>query len=460
MRLFSGLVSTLLTVAILAQTCVAAAPPDVNSETYVVMDVKTGQVLAQKGADTKMFPASITKILTCALALEKGSSQDIHTMSYEATHSIDYGSTHIALTENEQIPVKDLLNATMIESANDAANGLAEYTAGSLEAFTELMNNKAAEIGAVNSHFTNAHGLHNKNHYTTAYDMALITRWALTVDGFKDLFGAEKYTIQPTNKQKQVRNIGTHHHMLVESKYYYEGTEGGKLGWTPEAKHTLVTLAKRGDMELICVVMKTTTQYEKYIDAAALLDYAFENYSTATMSVVEYAQKPIAVYDGDIQTGEVIIPAQEIDIIRPPTIAKVDISSELVAPERYNDGETIAPAIKFFDPQGELLAEMPLDWQLNSFAALSTAATWDDGTNSLGNNRLSGFKWIWWVLGGLALAIMTLLLIRWRNLRNLKKKRDLRARKLQEQQRLRELMEIGTAPAYRSMPRASVQRRF
>lgn len=294
MKFVAGLLSALLTSAMLVQLCTAAASPAVNSETYVVMDVKSGQVLAARGAHTRMYPASITKIMTCALALQNGSPQDVHTMSYEATHSIGYGTTHIALTEGEQISVDALLNATMIESANDAANGLAEYTAGSLEGFAKLMNQKASELGAADTHFVNAHGLQDKNHYTSAYDMALITRWALTVDGFRALFGAEEYTIPPTNKQSKSRTFGTHHHMLVESKYYYEGTEGGKLGWTPEAKHTLVTLAKRGDMELICVVMKTTTQYEKYVDAAALLDYCFENFSTATMTVNQYEKTPIA----------------------------------------------------------------------------------------------------------------------------------------------------------------------
>lgn len=148
-------------------------------------------------------------------------------MTYEATHSIDRGSTHIALTEEEVVTVRDLLYTTMIESANDSANGLAEYTAGTLDAFPELMNRKAAELGAVDSHFVNSSGLHDPEHYTSAYDMALITKWALGIDGFRDVFGATEYTVPVTNKQPKERNVGTHHHMLVESKYYYEGTTGG-----------------------------------------------------------------------------------------------------------------------------------------------------------------------------------------------------------------------------------------
>ncbi|MEA5135650.1 MAG: serine hydrolase [Candidatus Fimivivens sp.] len=439
MKFVAGLLSALLTSAMLVHYCAAAAPPDVNSETYVVMDVKSGQVLASKGAHTQMYPASITKILTCALTLENGSPQDIHTMSYEATHSIGYGTTHIALTEGEQISVEALLNATMVESANDAANGLAEYTAGSLDSFSDMMNQKVAEIGANDTHFVNAHGLHDKNHYTSAYDMALITRWALTVDGFRALFGTEEYTIPPTNKQSQSRTIGTHHHMLVQSKYYYEGTEGGKLGWTPEAQHTLVTLAKRGDKELICVVMKTRTQYEKYVDAAKLLDYCFENFSTATMTVNQYEKTPIAVYDGDVQTGEVVISSQDIDIVRPPTVAKIDITSKLVAPESYKVGETIDPRIKFFDPDGNELADVALKWTLKEMP-VAAAATTDEQltTTSLLPARVSPGFWLIAAIVVLAASVLGLLAIRRHNLRKREQKRLLRTRKKQEWERQRQ----------------------
>lgn len=447
MKFLTGLLSALLMSAMLTPLCAALAPPAVNSETYVVMDVKTGQVLAAKGEHARMYPASITKILTCALALERGSPQDVHTMSYEATHSIEPGSTHIALTEEEQVSVEALLNATMIESANDAANGLAEYTAGSLAAFPDLMNKKAAELGATDTHFVNANGLHDKDHYTSAYDMALITRWALTVDGFKTLFGAQEYTIPPTNKQRQSRTFGTHHHMLVESQYYYEGTEGGKLGWTPEAQHTLVTLAKRGDMELICVVMKTKTQYEKYVDAAKLLDYCFENFSTASMTVNQYERTPIAVYDGELQTGEVVILPQEIDIIRPPTVAKIDITQKLVAPERYNDGETIDPRVKFFDPDGNELAEAPLKWTLNKTQVQAAATVAPSDDISAPFPRASGF-WIKVVAAVLAALAVVLLAIRARNLRALEQKRMRKERRKQEWERQRKAALDAARGAY------------
>ncbi|MEG2204976.1 MAG: serine hydrolase, partial [Oscillospiraceae bacterium] len=248
----------------------------------------------------------------------------------DAVYSIERGTTHIALSEGEVIPVEDLLHATMIESANDAANGLAEYVSGSLEAFVELMNKRAAEAGATDSHFVNAHGLHDAKHVTTAYDMAMITKWALGIDGFRELFGATEYTIAPTNKQPKQRRFGTHDHMLVESAYSYPGAKGGKLGWTPEAQHTLVTLAERDGLELICVVLKTKDQYEKYEDTAALLDQCFENYSTALFEGSRFAHQPIPVYAAaGEQVATVTLLPQDVRIARPSTLAKADISAVL-----------------------------------------------------------------------------------------------------------------------------------
>lgn len=432
-----------LSLAVLTLFCSAEAAQisGINSVTYVVMEASTGQVLAAKGEHTQMYPASITKILTCALALENGNQDDIHTMSYEATHTIGYDTTHIALDTDEQISVRDLLNATMIESANDAANGLAEYTAGSLSAFSEMMNGQVEKLGLTDTNFTNAHGLYDKNHYTSAYDMAAITRWALSVDGFRELFGAEEYTIAPTNKQSQVRRFGTHHHMLVESAYYYEGTEGGKLGWTPESQHTLVTLAKRNGMELICVVMKTKTQYEKYVDAAKLLDYCFDNYAVSNMKVSQYSNSPIPVYDGDEKVGEVVISPQEFDIVRDPTIAKADIITNLLAPEKYEKGEDIKPEIRFDNPDGQEIITMPLQWEYTEIEqdaqllAAATAAGKDKHGFTLPaiNWKMIGVC----VLAFLISSIAVLLAIRAHNLRVLEQKR-LKAQKRRQERERRE----------------------
>lgn len=432
MKRFIGLLMA-LTIAAATSAVSAAELPAIHSETYVVMDAASGQVLLERGAHNRMYPASITKILTSALALEHlqetgGSLDDKHTMTYEATHSIDRGSTHIALTEEEVVTVRDLLYTTMIESANDSANGLAEYTAGTLEAFPELMNRKAAELGALDSHFANASGLHDPEHYTSAYDMALITKWALGIDGFRDVFGATEYTVPVTNKQPKERKVGTHHHMLVDSKYYYEGTTGGKLGWTPEARHTLVTLAERNGLELICVVMRSTSQYEKYEDAAALLDACFADYSSCEIQTTQYVREAIPVYDGEDRVGEVSILPETLAFARPATVAKADIKGKLLAPERYEKGAEIAPKLRLTDREGRQLAELPLAWEYQEvqLSAVPAAAQTEE-TPSAGTFPFSPLETALIVF---ALLIGVLFLIREHNLRKRRKQRKERAARL------------------------------
>lgn len=444
MKKLFGLMMACSMIFCAAANCFAAEPA-VNSLTYVVMEVNSGKVLAERGANTQKYPASITKILTCAIALENGSPEDRHTMTYKATHSIESGSTHIALTEDEVVTVKDLLNATMIESANDAANGLAEYIAGDIDDFPDIMNEKCREIGAVNSHFANAHGLHDKEHYTTAYDMALITRWALGIDGFRELFGAESYTVPPTNKQPVARNIGTHHMMLVTSKYYYEGTEGGKLGWTPQAHHTMVTLAKRNGMELICVVMDSRTQYEKFKDSIALLDYCFDNFTVSKIKVNRYAKEPIPVLDNDgIEVSQVFIPEQEFYVVHSPETAKIDIKPQLNAPKSYKRGEDIAPKIDFYDSEGKLLSSAEANWELREVepkAVETVAAVVDTPTE---RKKDIDWRWLLVIPATLVVTFIVLMLIRLHNLRLLEQRRLKRMRMKQElhDRQLRQSMQM------------------
>lgn len=356
-----------------ASAAYATEVPATASQTSVVMDVSTGQVLVEKEMNQQMYPASITKIMTVLLALENADPATVHTMSYEATHSIDPGSTHIALTEGEQITLKDLIYATMVASANDAANGIAECVGGSIDQFVEMMNEKAKEIGAVNTHFVNANGLHDPDHYTTAYDMALITQYALGVEGFREYWCAEEYTIQPTNKQSQERNLGTQHSMFVESQFTYEGCTGGKLGYTDEARHTSVTTAKRGELELICVTM-SSQKYEKYEDTAALFDYCFDSFDQVTLSKQSLKGFVIPVLEGDTQVQEVrIYPDNSIALELHRQYSISDLNLEYQVPETYRYGEEVAPSLKItLKPESDSmyrdLGSFPLQFSLSDTA--------------------------------------------------------------------------------------------
>ncbi|NPV93558.1 MAG: D-alanyl-D-alanine carboxypeptidase [Firmicutes bacterium] len=263
----------------LVQNPAAAAdePPSIVSESAVLMDAKTGQVLYEKSMHMRLYPASITKILTILLGLEKGQLQDKVTMSREAVFSVSRGSSHIALDEGEQITLEQALMAAMLPSANDASNGIAEHVSGSVPSFALLMNQRAREAGALNSNFVNPSGLPDDAHVSTAYDMAVIARAALQNDRFREIFGTVRYTIPPTNKQPESRDLWAEHRMLTTNRFYYEGVIGGKTGYTQISQNTLVTAARRGDRELIAVVMKSQN-YDVYNDTIALFDYGFDQF--------------------------------------------------------------------------------------------------------------------------------------------------------------------------------------
>lgn len=253
-------------------------PPEIASDAAIVMDAKTGQILYEKNAYTRNYPASITKILTALLAIEHGDLASTITMSYDAVWGIERGSSHIALDVDEQIKFEDALYAVLLVSANEAAWAIAEQVGGTLDNFCSMMNKEAKDLGCLDTNFVNANGLHDDNHYTTAYDMALITREALKYDKFREITSTTYYEIPPTNKNTTRYLNQDNRLILPASVYYYEDCLGGKTGFTDQAGGTLVTWAKRDETELICVVMHASSNADNYKDSIALYDYCFDNY--------------------------------------------------------------------------------------------------------------------------------------------------------------------------------------
>jgi len=248
------------------------------------MDADTGQILYDKGMHQRVYPASTTKILTALLVVETALPHEIMTVSASALYGLPSYGSHIALVEGEFISVEDALYAIMLPSANDASNVLAEHVAGSLDAFALMLTERAHQIGAVNSNFTNAHGLHCENHFSTAYDMALITRHAMENEDFRRYFGAARHVMPPTNKNVE-RNFHNHQYMLVpEIGYFRPDVTGGKVGFTHPARNTMSTTASRDGRNLICVVMYSNARTEKFRDTAALLDFGFDEFVPFTVS--------------------------------------------------------------------------------------------------------------------------------------------------------------------------------
>ena len=250
------------------------AGPQVSAPAAIVMEANTGVILYSKDIYTAYYPASITKIMTALLAFQNCNLNEIMTMTVDAEMKV-YGS-RVGLVRGESVTMESALYAMLLESANEVTYGVAEHVGGSMPDFVTMMNNKAKELGCVNTNFVNPHGLHEEGHYVCAYDMALIGREAISIPEFRQIAGTRTYTIPATNKN--VARPMAHHHKMLRKTLPYEYAIAGKTGGTNEAKNTLVTFAEKDGLLLICVVLYVDTVDQMYEDTITLFDFCFENY--------------------------------------------------------------------------------------------------------------------------------------------------------------------------------------
>lgn len=253
---------------------------DIASDTGILMDADTGTVLFDKGGDQQRYPASITKIMTLLVAVENSSMDEQVTFTETGVRNVAADSSNVNSKIGEVMTMQDCLHALMIISANDAAAQIAEHVGGTEQNFIDMMNQRAAEIGCTNTHFTNSSGLPDENHYSSAKDMALIFREGLKNKDFRSVIGDADYTIQPTNMTSDKRVMHTHHPMFApESDIYYPGCIGGKTGFTNLAAHTLVTAVEQNGTTYIAVVMHGVELSTCCLDSKALFDYGFGNFT-------------------------------------------------------------------------------------------------------------------------------------------------------------------------------------
>ncbi len=263
-----------------------AKGPHIYSEAGIVMDIDSGAILYAKNIDNPHYPASITKVLTALVALENNELTDTVTITPEDYNFLKRGDNHIGLKNKEEITMEDALHGTLLASGNEVAHALGSNTEGGYDNFIRLMNEKAKELGCMNSNFTNSHGLHDDNHYTSARDMALIGAAAFKNVDFRRITATKLYTIPETNVTNEKRSFENHHKMLFDWRsQHYEYCVGGKTGYTDNALNTLVTFATKDDVNLVAVVLRTHGSGNTYVDTRAMLDYAFENFTKISVTV-------------------------------------------------------------------------------------------------------------------------------------------------------------------------------
>ena len=252
--------------------------PLITAEGAILMDADNGVILYQKNMDEPYFPASITKIMTCLLAVENCSLSETVTMSNEAVFGIDRTSSNVGLDVGQSLPMEEAILCVMLASANEAASAIAEHVSGSIDEFVKLMNQRAEELGCTHTHFANANGLPNDNHYISPHDMALIAKAFNDNDTCRRLASMRTYDVAVTATQPDEIHLLNHHKMYPGLSYAYDPVVWGKTGYTIAAGATLVTVAESDGLSLICVVMKDESE-KNYTDTRTLFDFGFGNYT-------------------------------------------------------------------------------------------------------------------------------------------------------------------------------------
>lgn len=255
----------------------------IYSSGSVLMDASTGKVLIQKDMNKQLYPASTTKILTAIIAIEKLDLSSTLIASRSAVMAIPSGYSNAGIKVGESLNVNDLLEMFLIHSANEVGYIFAEEISGNIENFANLMNQKATELGCINTHFTNPSGIHDINHYSTAYDMALIARYCMKNETFRNIVNKKSCKFSATDLYPEERYFKNTNSLLDPSnRYYYEYAIGIKTGFTTQAKNCLIAGAQKNGIELIAVMLGAEAtengQSGRYIDAKNLFDFGFENY--------------------------------------------------------------------------------------------------------------------------------------------------------------------------------------
>lgn len=254
--------------SVLSSSSPSSNEPIINSRSAIVLDRNSKLILYGKNENEKRKMASTTKIMTAIVVIENTNLEEITTISSKAAGT---GGSRLGLHKNDKISIINLLYGLLLCSGNDAAVALAEFTSGSVENFSILMNNKATELGLTSTHFVTPHGLDNEEHYTTAYELALLADYALKNKTFSNIVKTKNYTIQINSSSKTLSNTN-------ELLGNLEGVYGVKTGFTNGANRCLVTAVKRNNLDLICIVLGADTKKDRTQDSVKLIEYAYKNF--------------------------------------------------------------------------------------------------------------------------------------------------------------------------------------
>lgn len=412
--------------------------PAIGAEGAILMEASTGTILYAKNIDEKLFPASTTKILTALIAAENSDMNEDVTFSHDAVFSIERGSSNMGMDVGEVITMEQALYGLLVNSANESANAIAEHVGGSIDGFVDMMNDKAAELGCTNSHFITTNGLHDDNHYTTPYDLALIAQAFFSNELLCKMASTKTYYIpqSPTQPDDDLY-LNSHNQFLTNSRFSYEYYLGGKTGFTSIARQTLVSGAQKDGMRLICVIMKEESP-NQFQDTLDLFQYGFDNFQLLNVSENETAytvdNSDFFTTDNDIfgNSNPILSMNTRDCIVLPKTAVFSDAVSEL----SYDQASDVAIATISYSYQGVPVGTATVD------LALDQSATYDFESPALVSTQepveespeekvlfINVKRIIFWILGIAGVLILLILLFAFFNSYHFSERRRRRRRR-------------------------------
>jgi len=426
----------------------AAEDFEVTAKAAMLIELNTGTVLYELDSHEQNYPASLTKIMTCLLALENGNLDDILTVSYSAMENLHADGSSAGLIVGEEMSLENLLYCVMVSSANEACNVVAEYVSGSVDAFVELMNNRAAELGCMGTHFVNPHGLHDEDHYTTAYDLSLIVREALKYETFCTISDTAEYLIPATNKSEP-RELITTNELLKDysaNNFYYSKAHGVKTGFTTPASCCLISTADDGNMKLLSIVMGAPTvegNYGNYIrrsfpECINMFEFGFNQYDIKMVLPTLYPIAEIPVNNAAGSETVALAPVQELSSLVPANFdndqLKLDI--QLI-------GDSVDAPIEAGQVLGKVTVS--LDGELigtSQLAAITSVSRTQISLNTEKKDTKQSDNWWKWLLGilfGIIILLLLLILFLQIRRRQIRKRKVAARRRALEAQRRRDM---------------------
>lgn len=418
----------------------------------LLYEIHSGTTLYALNAHERNYPASLTKIMTCMLALELGNLNDVITVSEAAVTGLQEAASTSGLQAGEKLKLIDLLYCVMLESANEGCNVVAEYIAGDVPSFVELMNEKAAELGCTGTHFVNPHGLHNEDHYTTAYDMMLIARKALENPTFRKIVGTSSHTLPKTNLQES-RVITTTNKLMLNTPAgaYYSKASGVKTGFTTPAQCCLVSTADNGNIQLLAVILGAPLienehgdwVYRNFPECINLFEYGFDHFKIATVASTLY---PVAEVEVTQSAG-----AQAV-ALAPTTDVRTIINSDYDPKEILLDISLPSKTVEAPVEVGDILGHAKVTYRNMilgevDLAAITTVARSQISHNTDKTKAAISHNWWKWLVGILVAAFVLLVayvvFLQVQRRQQRKRKVAARRRALEQQRRKQQIQDIS-----------------